>query len=324
MTRALLTIFAALAVVSAPSDLFAQPAGRVARVGFLHPGTPNVNGEVFAQSLRELGYIEGRTVAIDYRWAEGQPERLPRLAGELVALGVDVIVVGTTAAVKAVADATKTIPIVMTVVADPVAAGFVANVARPGGNITGLTLISPELSGKRMELLREAAPRIGRLAVFWNPSNPSHGETLRDSEAKARTLGLQTLPVEVRRIDEIEGAVTAAVRERASALFVLDDALLFESRQRISDLALKHRLPLVSGISAFAEAGGLVTYGAKQSDLYRRAALFVDRILKGAKPATLPIEQPTSFELVINLKTAKAFGLTIPSSLRLRADRLIE
>jgi putative tryptophan/tyrosine transport system substrate-binding protein len=324
MTRALLTIFAALAVVSAPSDLFAQPAGRVARVGFLHPGTPNANAEVFAQSLRELGYVEGRTVAIDYRWAEGQPERLPRLAGELVALKVDVVVVGTTAAVQAVADATKTIPIVMTVVADPVAAGFVANVARPGGNITGLTLISPELSGKRMELLREAAPRIARLAVLWSPSNPAHDETLRESEARARTLGLQTLPVEVKRADEIEGAVTTAVRERASALFVLDDPLLFESRQRISELALKHRLPLVSGISAFAEAGGLVTYGAKQSDLYRRAALFVDRILKGARPATLPIEQPASFELVINLKTAKALGLTIPRSLRLRADRLIE
>jgi putative tryptophan/tyrosine transport system substrate-binding protein len=325
MTRALLTVVAALALVSAPSDLFAQPAGKIARVGFLHPGAPpNANAEIFAESLRELGYVEGRTVAIDYRWAEGQPERLPRLAGELIALKVDVVVVGTSAAVKAVADATKTIPIVMTVVADPVAAGFVANLARPGGNITGLTLISPELSGKRMELLREAAPRIARLAVLWSPSNPSHDETLRESEARARTLGLQTLPIEVRRANEIEGAVTTAVRERASALFVLDDPLLFESRQRLSELALKHRLPLVSGISAFAEAGGLVSYGAKQSDLYRRAALFVDRILKGARPATLPIEQPASFELVINLKTAKALGLTIPSSLRLRADRLIE
>jgi putative ABC transport system substrate-binding protein len=325
MTRALLTVLAALAVLSASADLGAQPAGKVPRVGFLHPGTPpNPNAEIFAQSLRELGYVEGRTVAIDYRWAEGQPERFSRLAGELVALKVDVVVVGTTAAIKAVADATKTIPIVMTVVADPVAAGLVTNLARPGGNITGLTLISPELSGKRMELLREAAPRIVRLAVLWNPSNPAHGETLRESEARARTLGFPTLPVEVRRADEIEPALAAAVRERASALFVLDDPLLFETRQRISELALKHRLPLVSGISGFADAGGLVTYGAKQSDLYRRAALFVDRILKGAKPATLPIEQPASFELVINLKTAKALGVTIPDSLRLRADRLVE
>jgi putative ABC transport system substrate-binding protein len=325
MTRALLALFAVLAVVAVPADLFAQPAGKIARVGFLHPGTPpNANAEAFAQSLIELGYVEGRTVAIDYRWAEGHPERLPKLAAELVALKVDVVVVGTTAAVKAVADATKTIPIIMTVVADPVAAGLVANLARPGGNITGLTLISPELSGKRMELLREAAPRIARLAVLWNPANPSHDETLRECEANARTLGLQTLPVGVRRADEIEGTITTAVRERASGLFVLDDPLLFEARQRISELALKHRLPVVSGISGFADVGALVTYGAKQSDLYRRAALFVDRILKGARPANLPIEPPSSFELVINLKTAKALGLTIPNALRLRADRLIE
>jgi len=324
MVRALFAVLAALAVLSASADVGAQPAGKVPRVGFLHPGAPpNANAEIFAHSLRELGYVEGRTVAIDYRWAEGQPERLPRLAAELVALKVDVVVVGTTGAVKAVAQATKTIPIVMTVVADPVAAGFVTNLARPGGNITGLTLISPELSGKRIELLKEAAPRIARLAVLWNPSNPSHDETLRECQAKAHSLGLHTLPVKV-KADDLESAFASVIRERASAVFVLDDPLLFEARQRLSELALKSRLPLVSGISGFADAGGLVTYGAKQSDLYRRAALFVDRILKGARPATLPIEQPASFELVINLRTAKALGLTIPDSLRLRADRLIE
>jgi len=205
-----------------------------------------------------------------------------------------------------------------------VASGFATSLARPGGNLTGLTLISPELSGKRIELLREAAPRLTQLAVLWNPSNPSHGETLKESETRARTLGLRTLPVEVRRAEDIDRAFTTIVRERASALFVLDDVLLFEERQLIAEMALRNRLPTVFGISGFAEAGGLMAYGARQSDLYRRAALFVDRILKGAKPANLPIEQPTSFELVINLKTAKTLGLTIPDALRLRADRLLE
>jgi len=318
-------IAAGFALILSAADLGAQPLGKTPRVGFLHPGTPpNTSADVFTQSLRELGYVEGRSVAIEFRWAEGRPERLPPLAAELVGLKVDVIVVGSTSAVRAVAQATKTIPVVMTVVADPVADGFVASLARPGGNITGLTLISPELSGKRIELLKEAVPRLGRLAVFWNPSNASHGETLRESEAKARTLGVHTVPVEVRRAEDLEGAFATVVREHASALFVLDDAVLFVERQRITDLALRNRLPTVFGISGFADAGGLVSYGAKQSELYRRAALFVDRILKGARPASLPIEQPTSFELVINLKTAKALALKIPDSLLLRADRVIE
>jgi putative tryptophan/tyrosine transport system substrate-binding protein len=307
------------------ADLGAQPAGKVPRVGFLHPGAPpNSSADVLTRSLRELGYVEGRSIAIEFRWAEGRLERLPGLAAELVRLKVDVIVVGSTPAIRAVAQATKTIPVVMTVVADPVASGFVTSLARPGGNLTGLTLISPELSGKRIELLREAAPRLTRLAVLWNPSNPSHGETLKESETRARTLGLHTMPVEARRAEDIDRAFTTIARERASALFVLDDVLLFEERQLIAEMALRNRLPTVFGISGFVEAGGLMAYGAKQSDLYRRAALFVDRILKGAKPANLPIERPTSFELVINLKTAKTLGLTIPDALRLRADRLLE
>ena len=315
----------ALSMLLALADLGAQAPGKIPRIGFLHPGaSPNTSAEAFVQSLQELGYVEGRSVAIEFRWAEARLERLPGLAAELVRLKPDVIVVGSTPTVKAIAQATKTIPIVMTVVADPVADGFVASLARPGGNITGLTLVSPELSGKRIELLKEAVPRLARLAVFWNPSNPSHGETLRDSEAKARTLGLHTLPVEVRRAEDLERAFVTVGRERASALFVLDDAFLFGERQRITDMALRNRLPTVFGISGFADAGGLVTYGAKQSELYRRAALFVDRILKGAKPANLPVEQPTSFELVINLKTAKTLGLVIPDALRLRADRVIE
>jgi len=314
-----------LSVLFAFADLGAQPAGKVSRVGFLHPGAPpNSSADVFTRSLRELGYVEGRSIAIEFRWAEGRLERLPGLAAELVRLKVDVIVVGSTPAIRAVAQATKTIPVVMTVVADPVASGFITSLARPGGNLTGLTLISPELSGKRIELLREAAPRLTRLAVLWNPSNPSHGETLKESETRARTLGLHTMPVEVRRAEDIDRAFTTIARERASALFVLDDVLLFEERQLIAEMALRNRLPTVFGISGFVEAGGLMAYGAKQSDLYRRAALFVDRILKGAKPANLPIERPTSFELVINLKTAKTLGLAIPDALRLRADRLLE
>jgi len=223
-----------------------------------------------------------------------------------------------------VAEKTKTIPIVMTVVADPVADGLVQSLGRPGGNVTGLTIISPELSGKRIELLKEAVPRVGRLAVLWNPANSTHGTALRESEATAKALGLQTMPVPVQAPADVDGAFATLTRERATAIFVLDDAILFIERERISKLALKNRLPLVSGISGYADAGGLMTYGARQTDLYNRAAIFVDRILKGAKPANLPIERPSSFELVLNLKTAKSLGLTISDSVRWRADRLIE
>ena len=323
--RGVVALVAALSLVLAAVDLGAQPQGKIARIGFLHPASPpNTNADAFRQSLGELGYVEGRSVVIEFRWAESQLDRLPRLAAELVDLKVDVIVVGSTPAIKAVAQATRTIPVVMTVVADPVADGLVKSLAHPGGNITGLTLISPELSGKRIELLREAAPRLARIAVLWNPANPAHTYTLRDSEAKARTLGLQTIPVQMRHPEDLERAFAVAVRERASALFVLDDTFLFLERQRIIDLAIRNRLPTVSGISGFADAGALLTYGARQAELYRRAAIFVDRILKGAKPANLPIEQPTSFELVLNLKTAKSLGLKIPEPLLLRADRLIE
>jgi ABC-type uncharacterized transport system substrate-binding protein len=318
-------IVAALGMSLGAADLAAQQPARIARIGFLHPGTPpNASADVFRNALHDLGYVEGRDVTIDFRWAEGRMERLSSLAAELVALKVDVIVVGTTPAIKAVAEKTKTIPIVMTVVADPVADGLVQSLGRPGGNVTGLTIISPELSGKRIELLKESVPKLSRLAVLWNPANPTHVTALRESQATAKTLGLQAVPVAVQNAGDVDGAFATIVRERATALFVLDDAILFTERQRIADLAVKHRLPLVSGISGYADAGGLMTYGAKQTDLYLRAAVFVDRILKGAKPANLPIEQPSSFELVINLKTAKSLGLAIPDSVLWRADRLIE
>jgi putative tryptophan/tyrosine transport system substrate-binding protein len=318
-------IVAALAMGLGAADLAAQQPARIARIGFLHPGTaPNASADVFRQTLHDLGYVEGRDVTIEFRWAEGRMDRLSPLAAELVALKVDVIVVGTTPAIKAVAEKTKTIPIVMTVVADPVADGLVQSLGRPGGNVTGLTIISPELSGKRIELLKEAVPRLARLAVLWNPANPTHASALRESQATAKALGLQALPVAVRAAADVDGAFATIARERATALFVLDDAILFIERQLISDLALKNRLPMVSGISGYADAGGLMTYGARQTDLYHRAAIIVDRILKGAKPANLPIEQPSSFEFVLNLKTAKSLGLAIPDSVLWRADRLIE
>jgi putative ABC transport system substrate-binding protein len=312
--------------VAWPLPLRAQQSANVARIGFLRFGPASANAgriEALRAGLRQLGYVEGKNIVIEFRWAE-TVDQLPELAAELVRINVDVIFAMSSTEVEPTRQATKTIPIVFATHADPVGLGHVASLARPGGNITGLTLISPELSGKRIELLREAVPRLARLAVFWNPSNPSHGETLKESETRARTLGLQTLPVEVRRAEDIDGAFATITRERASALFVLDDGLLFDERQLIVDMARRNRLPTVFGISGFAEAGGLMTYGAKQADLYRRAALYVDRILKGAKPANLPIEQPTSFELVINLKTAKALALKIPDSLLLRADRVIE
>jgi ABC-type uncharacterized transport system substrate-binding protein len=318
-------IVAALAMGLGSADLAAQQPARISRIGFLHPGTPpNASADVFRNALTDLGYVEGRDVTIEFRWAEGHLERLSPLAAELVGLKVDVIVVGTTPAIKAVSEKTKTIPIVMTVVADPVADGLVQSLGRPGGNITGLTIISPELSGKRIELLKEAVPRLSRLAVLWNPANPTHTTALRESQVTAKALGLQNVPVPVQNAADVDGAFATIARERATALFVLDDAILFLERQRIADLALKNRLPLVSGISGYADAGGLLTYGARQTDLYLRAAVFVDRILKGAKPANLPIEQPSSFELVLNLKTAKSIGLAIPDSVRWRADRLIE
>lgn len=318
-------IVAALSMGLGAADLAAQQPAKPFRIGFLHPGTPpNASADVFRRSLNDLGYVEGRDVTIEFRWAEGWMDRLSPLAAELVALKVDVIVVGTTPAIKAVAEKTKTIPIVMTVVADPVADGLVQSLGHPGGNVTGLTIISPELSGKRIELLKEAVPRVGRLGILWNPANSTHTAALRESQATAKALGLQTVPVPVQAPADVDRAFATLVRERVTALFVLDDAILFIERQRISDLAIKNRLPLVSGISGYADAGGLMTYGARQTDLYNRAAIFVDRILKGAKPANLPIERPSSFELVLNLKTAKSLGLAISDSVLWRADRLIE
>jgi putative ABC transport system substrate-binding protein len=316
--------------LGAPLAGEAQQAGkRVPRVGLLAPGSgsdplaqPYV--EVFRQGLRELGYVEDQSIVIAYRWAEGKYERLPDLAAELARLKVDVIVAVGTVGAQAAKQATQTIPIVMTNVDDPVATGLVVSVARPGGNITGLSINSHELVGKQLGLLREVVPKVSRVAVLWNPANLANAPQLREAEVAAGALGVRLLPLAVQSPGDIDRAFAAMREDRVGALLVLLDSMLLVQRDRIADLAAKNRLPAAYGLRWHAEAGGLMAYGANLLDMVRRAVSYVDRILKGAKPADLPIEQPTKFELVINLKTAKALGLTIPPSLLQRADQVIE
>jgi ABC-type uncharacterized transport system substrate-binding protein len=316
-------------VVAMPHAGAAQQ-GTVPRVGWLSlfPGSdPQVHRsvDVFRQALRDLGHVEGQSFAIEYRWAEGKSERLLDLATELVRLKVAVIVAsGGVPPAQAAQRATKAIPIIFTGPADPVAAGLVASLARPGGNITGPTLISDQLMGKGLELLREVVPNVTRVAVLWNPTNPGNTHQLRGAEAAAAASGVRLLPVEARAPAEIDRAFVAMARERAGALLVVLDVIFYDQRKRITALAAKNRLAAVYPYSVFAEAGGLMSYAASRSDLYRQTAVYVDKILKGAKPSDLPVEQPTKFELVINLKTAKALGLTIPPSLLGRADQVIE
>jgi putative ABC transport system substrate-binding protein len=312
-------------VGTAPASALAQPKTTVPRIGFLSPGSqPHPNAEAFRQGLAEVGWIERQNIIIEWRFAQERMERIPELAAELVRVPVAVIVTGSTPVIQAARNATSTIPIVMAVVADPVASGFVSSLSHPGGNITGLTLLSPELSAKRVELLRQAVPRLARLAILWNPANPSHAPSLKETEIPAKTLGVELHPLEVRHRDSIGPAFAAMAKARDSAVFVLDDSLFFEQRETITDLALRHRLPSMFGISGFVTAGGLMSYGAKQTELYRRAAFIVDKILKGARPAELPVEQPTRFELSLNLKTAKALGLAISRPLLLQAEQVIQ
>jgi len=307
------------------AEAAASPTTRPPRVGFLSAGSrPSANADAFRAGLAEAGWREGQNVVIDWRFADGRTERIPELALELARLPVAVIVVGSTPVIQAAKNATSTIPIVMAVVADPVASGFVSSLPHPGGNITGLTLLSQELSAKRMEILTQAVPRLARLAILWNPTNPSHGPSLKEMEAPARALGIDLHALEVRAREGIAPAFRAMVKAGDSAVFVLDDALFFENRALLADLALRQRLPSMFGISGFVSAGGLLSYGANQTELYRRAAFTVDKILKGARPADLPVEQPTKFELSLNMKTAKALGLTISNSLLLQAEEVIQ
>jgi putative ABC transport system substrate-binding protein len=314
-------------LLAAPLAAEAQEPTRVWRIGFLGAGAyssgdPRV--EALRRGLRELGYVEGRNLAIEFRWAEGNSNRLPALAAELATLKIDAMVSQGTQATDAARRAATTIPIVFAVAGDPIGTGLVSSLARPGGNVTGLTDIAPEMAGKRLALLREVAPGITRIAVLWNPANPSAAPQMRDTSAVARSFALLIRSLELKDASQLENAFATAVQDRAGAVIVLSDGALYGRRVQIAQLAAKHRLPCIAWTPEFAESGCLMAYGANVVEMHRRAAMFVDKIWRGAKPADLPIEQPTTFELVINLKTAKALGLTIPPSLLQRADQVIE
>ena len=316
-------------LLAIPFAVAAQQAAKVARIGYLSPSlaaSPHLP-EAFRQGLRDLGYVEGRNLVIEYRDAEGKADRLPALAAELVALKVDVIVTANNVAILAAKEATRTIPIVFAVAADPVGSGLVTSLARPGGNVTGLSQLAPELVGKCLEQLTQAVPGVSRVAVLRLPGalgERTEKDMLKEAEAAARALGVRLQLVEARGPADIDRAFSDMTRARAGALTVLPSNMFLREHRRLVDLAAKNRLPAVYTSREFVDAGGLMSYGANQADMYRRAATYVDKILKGAKPGDLPVEQPTKFELVINLKTAKALGLTIPQSLLLRADEIIQ
>jgi len=315
-----------LAVVATPLAAQAQQAGKVYRIGCLmspSSSSERARDEAFRQGLRDLGYAEGRNIVIEYRYADGQAERLPALAAELVRLKVDLILTAGDFGIRAAKGATTTIPIVVALAGDLVGPGYVASLARPGGNITGLTT-GPSLSQKRLELLKTAFPKVARVALFWNPGNAVNVTVLKETEAAAQVLGVRVLALEVRRAEDWEGAFQGALRDRADAVLGIGDTVLLFHRTRIVGFAAKNRLPAMYSLKEYMDAGGLMMYGPNVADMYRRSATFVDKILKGAKPADLPIEQPTKFDFIINLKTAKALGLTIPPLVLGRADQVIE
>jgi len=274
--------------------------------------------------LAELGWIEGKNLVVERRYAENRLERLPELAAELVRLNVEVIVATGTLGPLAAKRATSTIPIVMTAAGDPLGSGLVASLARPGGNVTGISLMAPDLGGKRLELLKELLPRLARVAVLWNAANPYAAIVFKETQAAGRTLGIEVQSLEVRGPDDFDGAFDTARKQRPDALITVEDPLTFSHQKRIADFATGQQLPSLYGFREFVVAGGLMSYGANVADLFRRAASYVDKILKGAKPADLPVQQPTTFELVINVKTARALGLEIPPTLLARADEVIE
>ena len=305
----------------------AQQPKKVLRIGYLGATSLSANRdrvEAFRQGLRELGYVEGKNIVIEYRYAEGKRDRLSELAAELVRLKVDVIVSGGAAATRPAKEATSTIPIVMTGDSDPVGNGFVASLARPGGNITGLATLSPELSGKRLELLKEAVPTLSRVAVLGDSSNPSNAQNLKETELAAGALGVRIQYLDVRGPKDLETAFRAANKGRAEGVLVLGGAVFVSQRTQVAELAVKSRLPAIYYRPDFVEDGGLMSYATGLTDLSRRAATYVDKILKGRKPADLPVEQPMKFEFIINLKAAKQIGLTIPPNVLVRADRVIK
>jgi len=310
-------------LLASPLSAGAQQTGKVYRIGFLRAGQPPKPWvEAFQQGLRERGYVDGQNVVVEFRFTDGSVDQLPRLAEELVRLKVDVILASAAPPALAAKKATTSVPIVFVNVFDPVELGLIPSLGRPGGNITGLATTSADLAGKRLELLRGLVPKLRRVAVLWDPSNPTNPIQLKGAEVAARTLGLQLQPAPVQSPSDFDAAFKAA--RGANGLFLLDSPLVTTHRARLAGLAATSRLPAISGVRDFVEVGGLMSYGVDFADSFRRAATYVDKILKGAKPGDLPVEQPTKFELVINLKTAKALGLTIPQSLLGRADEIIQ
>ena len=328
MNRKIVVCLLTAALLSTVSFAEAQQATKVPRIGFLAAGSPSSDAawiEAFRQGLRELGYVEGQSIVIEYRYGEGKTDRFPNFATELDQLKVDVIVVGGASATRAAKNVTKLIPIVMANVTDPVVLGFVASLARPGGNITGFTNLAPELGGKRLELLKEIVPKLSRVAVLGDPTSPGHATGWRETESAARLLGVQVQSLEVRAPNpDFEGAFSAITRDRANALLTLSQPLIRVYQKQIVDFTAKRRMPAIFHTREFVEAGGLMSYAPDVPAMFRRAATYVDKILKGAKPADLPVEQPKKFEFIINLKAAKQIGLTIPPNVLARADKVIK
>jgi putative ABC transport system substrate-binding protein len=320
-------VLCALIFALCPSSEAQQPK-KVPRIGYLTATSPAVSPariEVFRQGLHELGYVEGKNIVIEYRYAEGKFDRLPALAAELVRLKVDLIVSTGPTVTRAAKEATTTVPIVMAIDGDPVGNGFVASLAHPGGNITGLSTLAPEIRGKQLELLKESVPRLSRVAVFGTSTQPGNAQSLKETELAAGAIGVKLQYLDILAPEDLESAFRAASKERADAVLMMVPRLVAISRRKaIADLAVKGRLPAIYPQSDYVEAGGLMSYSVNTADLDRRAATYVDKILKGAKPADLPVEQPRKFELVINLKTAKQIGVTIPPNVLARADRVIK
>jgi len=320
-----LTLCATLFALCLPAE--AQQPGKVYRIGYLTAATPSTMAartEALRQGLRELGYVEGKNIVIEWRYAEGKLDRLPALLAELVRLKVDVIVTAGPPGTRAAKEAAVTIPIVMAQDSDPVGNGYVASLARPGGNITGLATLAPEISGKRLELLKETVPRLSRVAVLGNSTEPGNAQVLRETELATEAFKVQLQSLDVLGPKDIETAFRSASKGHADAVLVLPSPVINSQRTEFVELAVKNRLPAIYPFPEYVEAGGLMTYGVSFIDLARRAATYVDKILKGANPADLPVEQPTKFELVINLKTAKQIGLTIPPNVLVRADKVIK
>jgi putative tryptophan/tyrosine transport system substrate-binding protein len=323
MSRKILVWLLATVSLATTSSANAQQLKKIARIGFLAANPIFQRHEAFREGLRELGYVEGKNIVIEWRTAEGQSDRLPSLAADLVRLNVAVIVTAGAASTRPAKVATTTIPIVMALDNDPVGSGFVASLARPGGNITGLSQMAPELAGKRLEILKEVVPRLSRVAVLGEFKNPGNAQALKETELAAVGFGLQLQSLDVRSPTDIEIGFREAAKGRADAAIVLGGPITTAQQGHIVEIAAKNRLPVICPQSDYMNAGGLMFYGPSISDLYRRAAVYVDKILKGAKPADLPVEQPAKFELIINLKTAKQIGLTIPPNVLARANRVI-